>query len=209
MVDALRIEGFDSFEGATFDEAVRLALQTTCDLLLLDLVLPGGDGLDILKQTRLVHPTLPIIVLTARGSEADRVRGLKLGADDYMVKPFSVKELIARVEAVLRRSAERPADLAEIRFDGGTIDHHRSELRFDDGLCVTLSERELALIRYLAQHSGRTVSRDELLERVWNLPPHRVNTRVVDMMVARLREKLRNAAAISTVRGRGYRFEAP
>jgi DNA-binding response OmpR family regulator len=147
--------------------------------------------------------------LTARGSEADRVRGLKLGADDYVVKPFSVKELIARVEAVLRRSAERPADLTELRFAGGIIDQQRSELRFDDGCSAALSERELAVLRYLAHNSGRTVSRDELLERVWNLPPHRVNTRAVDMMVARLREKLRDDAAISTLRGRGYRFEGP
>lgn len=207
MVDALRLEGYELLEAATFADAVRLAVQATCDLLLLDLVLPGGDGLDVLAQSRAVHPTLPVIILTARGSEADRVRGLTLGADDYVVKPFSVKELVARVEAVLRRSAERPSDTTQTPFVGGVIDHRRSELRFDDKTAVALSERELAVLRYLAQHAGRIISRDELLERVWNLPPHRVDTRAVDMMIARLREKLRNDAAITTVRGRGYRFE--
>ncbi len=209
MVDALSADGYELFESATFDEGLRSAVQVKCDLLLLDLVLPGGDGLDLLAQARMAHPTLPVIISTARGAEADRVRGLKHGADDYVVKPFSVKELLARVEAVLRRSAERPAHLRELRFHGGAIDHERSELRFDEGPHVALTERELALLSYLARNSGRTISRDELLERVWNLPPHFVNTRAIDMTVARLREKLRNESAISTVRGRGYRFEAP
>lgn len=207
MVDALSADGYELFEGATFDEGLRAAVRVKCDLLLLDLVLPGGDGLDLLAQVRMAHPTLPIIISTARGAEADRVRGLKHGADDYVVKPFSLKELLARVEAVLRRSAERP--VRELRFHGGGIDHERSELRFDDGIRVALTERELALLSYLARNSARTISREELLERVWNLPPHLVNTRAIDMTVARLREKLRNESAISTVRGRGYRFEAP
>lgn len=209
VVDALSAEGYELLEGANFVEGLRSAVQVKCDLLLLDLVLPGGDGLDLLVQARMAHPTLPVIISTARGAEADRVRGLKLGADDYVVKPFSVKELIARVEAVLRRSAERPTLQTELRFTGGALDHQRSELRFDDGSNVALTERELALLSYLARNSGRIISREELLERVWNLPPHLVNTRAIDMTVARLREKLRNDAAIATVRGRGYRFEVP
>jgi DNA-binding response OmpR family regulator len=207
IVDALEAEGYDTLQGATFAEGMRLGTQVRCDLLLLDLALPGGDGLDLLARVRAVHPTLPVIISTARSREADRVRGLKLGADDYVVKPFSVQEVLARVEAVLRRSAERPADLVRVKLDGGVADLARAELRFDDGAVVALAEREVALLRYLARNAGRIVSREELLERVWNLPAHQVQTRTIDMTVARLRDKLRDGAAIATVRGRGYRFE--
>lgn len=209
IVDALQLEGYDALQAATFAEGLRLATQVRCDLVLLDLVVPGGDGLELLTQVRLAHPTLPVIITTARAGEADRVRGLKLGADDYVVKPFSVKEVLARVEAVLRRSAERPTDLAELRLAGGLADLSRAELRFDGGEVTTLTEREVALLRYLARNAGRTISREELLERVWNLPSNQVHTRTIDMTVARLREKLQTETSIVTVRGRGYRFEAP
>ncbi len=209
VVDALDCEGYDTLEAATFTEGLRLGVQVQCDLVLLDLALPGGDGLDLLGQVRMARPTLPVIISTARAQEADRVRGLKLGADDYVVKPFSIKEVLARIEAVLRRSAERPADVASVTFGGGVADLARAELRFDDGEVVALAEREVVLLRYLAANAGRTVSREELLERVWNLPAHQVQTRTIDMTVARLREKLRDDAVICTVRGRGYRFEAP
>ncbi len=209
IVDALTLEGYDTLQGASFAEGLRLATQVRCDLVLLDLVLPGGDGLELLSQVRLAHPTLPVIITTARAGEADRIRGLKLGADDYVVKPFSVKEVLARVEAVLRRSAERPSDLSELRIVGGLADLSRGELRFDDGRVTPLTEREVALLRYLARNASRTISREELLERVWNLPSNQLHTRTIDMTVARLREKLRAEASILTVRGRGYRFEAP
>ena len=116
VVDALRFHGFDVAEAADGTEGLSRALGPDYDLLLLDLVLPGRDGLEILREVRLAFPTLPVIVLTARGEEADRVSGLKLGADDYVVKPFGIRELLARVEAVLRRSPERPRPAAVFRF---------------------------------------------------------------------------------------------
>jgi len=138
------------------------------------------------------------------------VRGLQLGADDYVVKPFSVKELLARVQAVLRRSPERPRPLAKVRIPKGTVDLARSEVRFDDGARTELSDIEVRLLEYLAGNSGRAISRDEILQRVWQMDPRGLSTRTIDMHVVRLREKLRdnpdNPAVILTVRGRGYMF---
>jgi DNA-binding response OmpR family regulator len=189
-----------------------MALGLSCHLILLDLVLPKRDGLSILREVRMSKPTLPVIILTARGEENDRVQGLKLGADDYVVKPFSVKELLARVQAVLRRSPERPLDVTLVNFPGGAADLQRRELRFDGGERCELSDREMELLRYLAINSGRAVSRDEILARVWGMDPSGVTTRTIDMHVARLREKLRDDATepkvLLTVRGKGYMFAA-
>lgn len=211
ILDALGFDGYATLEAGTFDDGLRMAREVGHDLLLLDLVLPGGDGLDLLAEVRLARPTLPVIVLTARGAESDRVKGLRLGADDYVVKPFSVKELLARVEAVLRRSAERPLDVEEVKFPGGLADLAKSELRFEDGARLELSEREIALLRYLAKNPNRAISRDELLLNVWRLPPNNVRTRTIDMHVARLREKMRDDGeapkVILTVRGKGYVFQ--
>jgi two-component system alkaline phosphatase synthesis response regulator PhoP len=206
VVDALEFGGYEVFEAGSFAEGVRMGTQVELDLVLLDLVLPGGDGLDVLGRVRAARPTLPVIVMTARGAEDDRVRGLQLGADDYVVKPFSVKELLARVQAVLRRSAERPTDLSLVALRDGEADLARQELRFADGGRVDLTEKETAVLRYLAQNAGRVIGRDELLEQVWRLPANGVRTRTVDMTVARLREKLRDPEHIRTVRGRGYEF---
>jgi DNA-binding response OmpR family regulator len=206
VVDALEYEGYEPLEAGTFDDGLHTALRATLDLVLLDMVLPRGDGLTLLGELRLARPTLPVIIVTARGREEDRVQGLQLGADDYVVKPFSVKELLARVAAVLRRSAERPLDVTTVAFRGGTADLAAGELRLDDGTRRELSELEGAVLRYLAANAARVVSRDELLERVWRLPPNRVRTRTIDMMVARLRDKLGDEASILTVRGKGYRF---
>ena len=118
------------------------------------------DGLDVLQTVRQGRPTQPVIILTARGEEGDRVRGLKLGADDYVVKPFSVQELLARVEAVLRRSPGRPLDLQCVRFPDGVADLERRQVRYDDGSRAELAEREAELLRYLACNSSRPVSRD-------------------------------------------------
>jgi DNA-binding response OmpR family regulator len=208
IVDALEFERHQTLEAADGDEGLKKALAASCDLILLDLVLPGCDGLEILRQVRDARPTLPVIILTARGSEDDRVEGLRLGADDYVVKPFSIRELLARVEAVVRRSPERPTDVRELPVPGGVVDMDRCEVRFDDGERAELSEREAELLRYLAAHAGRVISRDEILARVWHLDPRRVRTRTIDMHVARLREKLRDDPAspqvICTVRRRGY-----
>jgi len=211
VVDALSYEGYQPSQAGTFAEGSEAALRFPCDLVLLDLVLPGGDGLELLRDLRLGKPTLPVIILTARGEEQDRVKGLRLGADDYVVKPFGVGELLARVAAVLRRSAERPSDVGEVRFGGGVADLARSEIRLDGGETRALSEKEAELLAYLARRSGRVVSRAELLERVWRLPAHLNHTRTMDMTVVRLREKLGDDAAeprvVLTVRGKGYLFQ--
>lgn len=209
LVDALKFEGYRVLQAGDAPSGAEAALRSACALVLLDLMLPGGDGFDVLKEIRRLKPTLPVIVLTARGREADRVRGLRLGADDYVVKPFSVRELLARVEAVLRRSANEDAtpDHTALQIPGGRIDLARREVAFDDGAREELTDREVALLAFLAQHGTRTVGRDELLREVWQIDPARVQTRTVDMHVARLREKLREGSeprVILTVRGKGY-----
>ena len=145
---------------------------------------------------REVRPTLPVIILTARGDEADHVKGLHLGADDYVVKPFSIKELVARIRAVLRRSPGRPLDLACVRFPetGMEADLFRRELRFAGGERAELSEKEVELLRYLAANPDRAISREELLRCVWRIDPQGAVLRTVDMHVARLREKMRDDA---------------
>jgi DNA-binding response OmpR family regulator len=151
---------------------------------------------------------MAVIMLTARGAEEDRVRGLKLGADDYVVKPFSATELLARVEAVLRRSAERPTDLRELKLSDRTVHLELGRVSLDDGERHSLSDLETRLLRYLAVNRGRPVDRKELLQRVWGGNAREMETRAVDMHVRRLREKLERDAAnpklIVTVRGKGY-----
>ena len=210
IVDALDFHGYTTVEAPDAVEGLRMAVSVECDLVLLDLVLPGGSGLDILKQVRATRPTLPVIILTALGAEDDRVEGLRGGADDYVVKPFSVKELLARVEAVLRRSPERPMDVRSLALPGVEVDLANREVRFEDGRREEISERELELLRYLGQNNGRVISRDEILSRVWRIDPRGVRTRTIDMHIARLRDKLGddrdNPRIILTVRGKGYRL---
>jgi DNA-binding response OmpR family regulator len=208
IVDALRFAGYGTLEAARGDVGLEMALSNPFDLLLLDLVLPGRDGFEILKEVRRVRPALPVIILTARGEEADRVRGLHDGADDYVVKPFSVKELLARVEAVLRRSPGRPVEVAHLAIPGGEVDFARREVRFDSGAREELSEREVELLSYLAANPGRAIGRDEILSNVWRISPRGLATRTIDMHVARLREKLGDRSdqpeILLTVRGKGY-----
>jgi DNA-binding response OmpR family regulator len=213
LVDALGFEGFAVVQAASAPKGLQAALGTSCSLMLLDLMLPGGDGFEVLKEVRRTRPELPVIILTARGRESDRVQGLRLGADDYVVKPFSLRELLARVDAVLRRtraSVPVSAGPTELAIPAGVVDLARREVRFDDGGRVDLSEREAALLAYLAGNGDRAIGRDEILQQVWRLNPSRFQTRTIDMHVARLREKLRDALddpqIIRTVRGVGYMF---
>lgn len=203
IVDALRFAGYEPTEAATFPEAIAKVSQSY-DLLLLDLVLPGGSGLEVMAKARKAHPTVPVIAVTALGSEGDRVGGLAQGADDYVVKPFSLRELLARIDAVIRRSAERPSDVAQLSVPGAQVDLARREVRYQSGERADLSERECELMGYLARNPGRAISRDELLQRIWKLEPSSVSTRTIDMTVARLREKLGAEGTILTVRGKGY-----
>jgi DNA-binding response OmpR family regulator len=213
LCDALAFAGYAVGECARGDEAVERALASSPDLLLLDVLLPGKDGFAILRELRVSHPQLPVILLTARGAEDDRVRGLKLGADDYVVKPFSASELLARVEAVLRRSAERPRGLRTLRLGDRTVDLELGEISWAGGEKRRLSELESSILRYLAAHRGRPIDRRELLQRVWGGNSREMETRAIDMHVRRLREKLESDPAqpklLLTIRARGYMLADP
>src|SRR5690349_10832535 len=208
--DLLRASGYEVAEAADGARGLEEAVRLGVDLVLLDLLLPKRDGLDVLTELRKVRPTLPVIILTARGGEDDRVRGLKMGADDYVVKPFSARELLARVEAVLRRSPGRPAEAPGARLGRAVIDLGRREVRWSEHERAELSETEAAILNFLLTHRQRAVSREELLAGVWGLEPRGLETRTIDMHVARLRTKLRDPAggrpleAILTVRAHGY-----
>jgi DNA-binding response OmpR family regulator len=210
VTDALRVSGYEVSEAADGEVGLQSALRRDVGLVLLDLLLPRRDGLDVLAELRKARPGLPVIILTARGSEDDRVRGLKMGADDYVVKPFSARELLARVEAVLRRSPNRPLAVTGARLGRARLDFQRREIHWPGGVCAELSETEAAILSYLIAHRDRTVSRDDLLANVWGIPPHGVETRAIDMHIARLRAKLRDPSgkptpeAVVTVRARGY-----
>lgn len=216
IADALVSRGYAVLEAADGKDGMTAALGAAYDLLLLDLILPGADGLDILRAVRKNRPAVPVIILTARGEEDDRIAGLRLGADDYVVKPFSVRELLARVEAVLRRAPAPSGDLSRIDFKGGAVDLASGAVHFArrrnavGEATVQLSDREIELLRYLATNVGRPVPREELLARVWGIAAPGIETRTVDMHIVRLREKLRddaeNPRIIVTVRGKGYMF---
>lgn len=209
LADALGGSGYDVRTCRDGAEGLDSAMKIDCDLVLLDLSLPKRDGLEILAEVRRSRPTLPFIILTARSSVEQRIEGLRLGSDDYVVKPFSIHELLARIEAVMRRSPERPMDLHSISIPGGAVNIDRREVRFDDGQAAALTDREIDLLRYLAENPRRYVSREEILSRVWRINPRAiVGTRTIDMSVARLRLKLRDdpekPGVIQTVRGKGY-----
>lgn len=210
VVDVLRASGYEVAEAADGAKGQEEALRLGVDLVLLDLLLPKRDGLDVLAEIRVVRPTLPVIILTARGSEDDRVRGLKAGADDYVVKPFSARELLARVEAVLRRSVDRPAEVHGARLGRAFIDFERREVRWSERERCELSETETAILSFLIAHKRRAVSREELLKRLWGIGPQGIETRTIDMHIVRLRAKLKDPGgkkdleAIVTVRAQGY-----
>jgi DNA-binding response OmpR family regulator len=209
-VDALESGGYAPLEVRDRRHSLARMTDGKCDLVLLDLGPSGAEGLATLKAVRAERPTHPVIILTARGQEADRVRGLRLGADDYVVKPFSTKELLARVDAALRRSPQRSGDLVRVRVRGGTVDLARREIRFRDGTRAELSELQAELLTYLVSNPDRILTRDDILTHVWRLDPRGIETRTIDMNIARLREKLRDSsdkpATILTVRGKGYMF---
>jgi DNA-binding response OmpR family regulator len=210
VVDALRLTGYDVTEAADGAAGLREAASGGIDLVLLDLLLPKKDGLEVLAELRRVCPARPVIILTARGGEEDRVRGLKMGADDYVVKPFSARELLARVEAVLRRTLKPAAEVRTAKLGRGVIDLPRREVRWSDDERCDLSETEAAVLAYLVVNRDRAVSREELLGRVWGIGTAGLETRAVDMHVARLRAKLKDPSgeehpeAIVTVRAHGY-----
>jgi two-component system, OmpR family, response regulator RegX3 len=207
--DALVREGFDAMVAATGAEALRLAREERPDLVLLDLGLPDTDGRDVCRALRR-ESTVPIVMVTARGTETDRIVGLELGADDYVVKPFSAAEVAARIRAVLRRGRNHSL-VGAIRIDGLEVDLE-ARRAFVDGEEVGLTRKEFDLLARLARDAGRVVSREDLMSDVWDVNWFG-STKTLDVHIAWLRGKLGDDPAdprfIHTVRGVGFRLTAP
>jgi two-component system, OmpR family, response regulator RegX3 len=211
LAAALSREGFDTVVAGTAESGLELFDKRAPDLVLLDVMLPDGDGRDVLRRIRETSRT-PVVMLTARGEEMDRVLGLELGADDYVTKPFSAAELAARVRAVLRRTRETVApseallEAGDVRVD---LDTHEATLA---GKPLELTVKEFDLLRVLLEHAGKLVKRNDLVHEVWD-PAWFGSTKTLDVHISALRKKLGDDPAapryIHTVRGVGFRFEAP
>jgi two-component system alkaline phosphatase synthesis response regulator PhoP len=209
LEDNLRFEGYETSASLDGEDALRRAASEAPDLILLDVMLPRLSGWDVCRELRRRGVDVPIIMLTARGDETDRVRGLELGADDYVAKPFALRELLARVRAVLRRPGPRQ------KFEAFAFGDTRIQLRarrvVRAGADVRLTRKEFDLLVYLVQHRGEIVTRDRLLDEVWGYERF-PTTRTVDTHVLRLRRKLErdpdHPVFIETVHGQGYRFRA-
>jgi two-component system response regulator RegX3 len=211
LCDVLAFHGYEPTGVERGDDGLAVGLSGDHALVLLDLMLPGMSGFDVCEKLRESQPALPILMLTARGSEEDVLRGFRCGADDYVTKPFSIAELMARVEALLRRSGrlEKPEEQSEpFAFGTWTVDPEALVARGNEKECA-LTRREIDVLVALAAQTGRIVSRRSLLAEVWGYPdPDRVETRTIDMHVAKLRKKLdgESDSLIETVRGEGYRY---
>jgi DNA-binding response OmpR family regulator len=212
LSDLLQTAAYDVALAADGLDAAQLATQEPFDLIVLDLGLPRLDGIEVCRRIRTARPLVPILMLTARGSESEKVAGLDAGADDYLAKPFGPRELLARIAALLRRASAAPADAEHVEADGCLLDlGHCVAQR--DGARQSLTAREAGIIRWLHRHRARAVSRSELLERVWGAHGD-TDTRTVDMTIANLRQKIERDPAspriITTVKGVGYAWgESP
>jgi len=214
LTDRLIAEGYEVESAMTAPAGLEAATAGAFDIILLDVMLPGGNGLDVCRELRHRGVRSPVLMLTARGQVFDKVVGLKLGADDYVVKPFEMAELLARIEAVLRRSIATAAAGGQLpggdvyRFGDVTVDFRRAEV-VKDGAPVELSALEFKLLRYFIEHKGAVLSRDELLNEVWGYDAM-PSTRTVDVHVAWLRQKLednsRHPQYVLTMHGLGYKF---
>ena len=209
-------EGYDTLEALDGPTGLQLALEQNPDLVLLDLMLPGMSGFDVCQRIRQAGSLVPIVMLTAREEEDDKVRGLELGADDYITKPFKNRELMARVKANIRRVGMTPAASPAPAPEAGAplgqrvqVDEERATI-YKDGTPLDLTQREYDLIRFLAARPGKIFSREALMEHVWNYEGYVGDVRAVDVAVRRLREKLEDDPAapvfIKTKRGMGYYF---
>jgi DNA-binding response OmpR family regulator len=207
--DTLESEGYDVIVSEDGEQAVQLVKEHSPDLMILDIMLPGKSGYDICKEVRELKYTFPIIMLTAKDQEIDKVKGLNLGADDYLTKPFGVKELLARIQARLRRASSysSSSNVEMLKLGDVRIDLLESEVRFPDGNKHELTAREVELIRYLLSAGGEPVSRDELLEKVWRYE-FSTNTRTVDVHISKLRAKIEmqpdDPRYLITLHGVGY-----
>jgi len=207
--DRLRAEGFDVEIHRDGDAGFQAARERAYDLVLLDLMLPKRSGFDVCRDLRQEGVTTPILMLTARDQLVDKVLGLKLGADDYLTKPFETAELLARIEAILRRSGgDCRLTQGYYRFDTVSVDLRRAQV-LREGLEVSLSAKEFALLSYFLRNPEAALTRDELLDRVWGYEAE-ISTRTVDVHIAALRKKLepdpRHPRFLQTVHGIGYRF---
>ena len=207
--DRLATEGYSVDYAADGDESFDKATRLPFDLILLDVMLPRRNGFDVCRDIRKAGLITPILMLTARGQTVDKVLGLKIGADDYVTKPFEMMELMARVEALLRRAPTRPSTQASIYNSGSLQVDFRGTSVLRDGKPVKLSAREFQLLRYLIENRGATLSRDQILKDVWGYSAD-TYTRTVDVHVASLRQKLekdpKQPEMILTVQGLGYKF---
>jgi two-component system alkaline phosphatase synthesis response regulator PhoP len=206
--DNFEYEGYEVISAHDGVAGLDRALAEHPDLVVLDVMMPRMSGLDVCKQLKAKRPSLPIIMLTARGQEVDKVVGLELGADDYVTKPFSIRELIARVKAVLRRVAPPSATPEVYRFSDVEVNIRSNEVR-RGGALVELSSKEFALLAYFVAHPAETLSRDRLLDAVWGYENY-PNTRTVDTHILHLRQKLETnpeePRLFLTVHGSGYKF---
>ncbi len=208
LTDRLTREGYVVEHAADGESGLERAAGEAFDLVLLDVMLPRMGGFDVVKELRKRNIETPVIMLTARGQVVDKVVGLKLGADDYVTKPFEMVELLARIEAKLRRAPVTRHPTEGYQFGGIRIDFRRAEITRDDAP-LELSAREFQLLKYFIEHRGATLTREELLNEVWgyNSMP---STRTVDVHVAWLRQKIepnpRHPQFILTVHGMGYKF---
>jgi two-component system alkaline phosphatase synthesis response regulator PhoP len=206
--DNFEYEGYEVITAENGATGLGRALSDSPDLVLLDVMMPQLSGLDVCKQLKVKRPSLPIIMLTARGQEIDKVVGLELGADDYVTKPFSIRELVARVKAVLRRAQVLPRELERYSFGDVEVDLRRCQVR-RAGEPVEFSSREFELLKHFLCHPGEILSRDRLLDEVWGYD-HYPTTRTVDAHIVRLRHKLEPVPEepryFLTVHGMGYKF---
>jgi two-component system alkaline phosphatase synthesis response regulator PhoP len=206
--DNFEYEGYEVISAEDGVSGLDRALNDSPDLVVLDVMMPRMSGLDVCKQLKAKRPTVPIIMLTARGQEIDKVVGLELGADDYVTKPFSIRELMARVKAVLRRSSSPAAGTDVYRFSDVEVNVRSNEVR-RNGELVDLSSKEFALLAYFLAHPVETLSRDKLLDAVWGYENY-PSTRTVDTHIVHLRQKLEpnpeEPRFILTVHGSGYKF---
>jgi len=207
LEDNLRFEGYQTIAAGDGRRGLALALSEAPDLILLDVMMPGMSGWDLCRELRRRGLDTPVIMLTARGEEVDRVLGLELGADDYVTKPFSLRELMARIRAVLRRPG--PRQKFEAFAFGDVRVHLRARQAFKGGREVRLTRKEFDLLRYLVEHPGEVVTRDRLLDEVWGYEQY-PTTRTVDTHIPRLRQKFEDdperPSHILTAHGQGYRF---
>ena len=208
LADNLKFESYEVFTASEGEAGYGLIKEQKPDLIILDLMLPKLSGYEVCRKVRDEGIKTPIMMLTARGEEGDRVLGLDLGADDYVTKPFSVRELLARVRALLRRAQPTAAPPDELRFDDLVVDFRRYEARKGD-LTLELTRKEFGVLRLLAARPGEVVSRDELLNEVWGYE-HYPTTRTVDNHIATLRAKLEKNPSeprhLLTVHGVGYKL---